>query len=313
MGDLLNKVVLGLLAVAVVFQISCGNKGKDKVSRPYVCVDGQMKNVGIIGGKTISKEAWLAKGLVAIQTEIVDPKTGKDVGTLCTGTLIAKNLILTAAHCVDRRKDGKAESIIAFFGIEPVCDLNASNRDQLLRTADQVVVHRGYNDGLGEDDDLALVRLSEDAPSDYHTVELADELMPLDRNQKIYVSGYGSEVEYNDTTSDLIRLKYAEVRPFVNNPNTTNQILASTFSNETATMAYDQRHGQGACAGDSGGPSLIRTSGALKVLGVASKVKRTDFPVRRQEDVTCKQASVYTSVYFYKNWIETSKALLLGN
>lgn len=91
-----------------------------------------------------------------------------DLGThgFCTGTLIATDLVLTAAHCLFDRERGVAEDVGAMRFRAGLRDGEAVAEQRVLRA----VAHPGYDpfEPLGENSvrhDLALVQLASPIPS----------------------------------------------------------------------------------------------------------------------------------------------------
>lgn len=295
-----------VLLLALSLQVACSKKSSSS-SREVSCRNGELMDVGIVGGQALNDQSWLAKGLVALVTKSVN-RYGNEVFELCTGTLIDRNIILTAAHCVAQRKNGQAENVHVAFSVDLFCLVDSPSRDQLIKNADSVIVHESYIN-VGKGDDIALIRLSEDAPTNFHTVNMVLDYKGLSNADKIFVSGYGVETDYNSNEEHSPRLKVAEVNPY-RYPGYGHQEFTSTVGNDSAVLVFDQRQGQGACAGDSGGPALIKTNYGLNVIGVASRVDGLDYSFERQSDVTCSQGSVYTSLYYHRDWIVRNRSLL---
>lgn len=254
------------------------------------------RNPGIFGGRRAHKDSWIGRGVVAILTE-----EGGGV-ELCTGSLIDRNIVLTAAHCVSRMEIASRTQVM--FSVEPVCDVKANNRSA-LQTVSAVRVHRGYGTTRGGGDDIAMIRLTNPAPWNYGTLKLVGRVFEMKSDTPILLTGYGKRTDYNTNAAvDPHDLKYTYVKPYSGS-----DLSKSLLPLASAPVLYfDQRGGSGACAGDSGGPALARNdAGEYRVIGVASQVDNLDQPdFTRQEEVTCRIGIAHTSVANYATWIEST-------
>src|SRR5437762_2605899 len=106
MGGFMKFLAL-LPLLSFAFQLSTYNHN-NKDHRPVeqllpeaVCDEGADSNPQIFGGKTVNQGSWLAQGTVGIVTDVWDEKENTRKA-LCTNTLIGKNIMLTAAHYVNK-------------------------------------------------------------------------------------------------------------------------------------------------------------------------------------------------------------------
>lgn len=79
----------------------------------------------------------------------------------CTGTLVAPDLVLTAAHCVANRATGRRSPAYRFTFFPQWRE----DRPRPTFGAAQVAVAEGYLDGEGLHTDVALLRLKEKVPA----------------------------------------------------------------------------------------------------------------------------------------------------
>ena len=226
----------------------------------------------------------VSRHVVAIQSSYTKPdgRTGYRKGT---AVLVSQNLLLTAGHNAHR---SEISSIQAIFSEKPCWKENVCGEER--REVVERIFHPAYYDP-GEQgvsgppqNDLALLRLAEDAPRGYLPVPI------LERNEvtkrRIVQAGYGMSEEIDhDTPLEDFRL-----RAFLNfsAPN------AALGSHEQ--FAIDQTLG-GGCAGDSGGPALVSTSTGYRIAGIFSRVGKI------KNEMRCLTVGIFTDVLFYRNWI----------
>jgi secreted trypsin-like serine protease len=191
----------------------------------------------IIGGILVPRLDPIASSTVALVSL-------RDKGmSLCTGSIIDTDLILTAAHCV-----GPSPShMLVFFG----ADLNGkpdkvAHVTAYLRNPEY---GEGYSEELDQDlNDIALVRFEGGIPPGYAAAQILDDIDALVDGAAITLAGYGrsvgdlSEHEGPDG-SGMLRMVETTIR---------------TAYHGQSEVLTEQSQGRGACHGDSGGPAFIR-------------------------------------------------------
>lgn len=202
---------------------------------------------GIIGGEAAKSTDPVAASTVSLMYY------GFGAGqSFCTGTVISKNLILTATHCL---QDMEAEDIKVFFGT----NLPTFGDEPNLRAVKTMVTHPDYNFGLDPvhnlytgANDVGLIMIEGEIPEFAKPVPVMKDA-PINVGQSLLLSGFGL---VNETTSPPQRatgLNYTRVT------------VAKTYANILVT---EQSKANGACAGDSGGPAFLETDNGLMVLGI---------------------------------------------
>jgi secreted trypsin-like serine protease len=168
-------------------------------------------------------------------------------GNVCTGTAIAQNLVLTAAHCV-----------------APPATYRVSTPEhrQGFATAG-IAVHPRYDAAhyaAGRvTADVALVKVAQPLPASVIPVALAvtGNVVAGDR---FTIAGFGTIAPRSDAGLGVARAAQlvATGRP--------GNIQVRLFDPATA----DKRLGMGACTGDSGGPAFRQIGGEYRLFGVVS-------------------------------------------
>jgi hypothetical protein len=232
-------------------------------------------SLAMIGGKETRDPDGFRKHVVTIRN---------NNGGHCTGIVLSKRVILTAAHCFTRP------------GGYYIGYLNPAFLTQRVNIL-AVTLHPQYNTGAAYGKahlhDLALVQLVSDLPPSMVPVILPAKSPVL--REDVTPVGFGLSDPNRSDSSLVLRelsLKVAEFSP------------ERGEINLTPTGAYMSAPGHASCKGDSGGPAL-RFNNDLKkqeVLGVLSWVSGP------KTSNSCGLKSIYTDVFSQKNWInETIK------
>lgn len=271
------------------------SKPASRNSQGYECVDGELKTVGVFGGKTLSSDSIIAKGTVFIRQDAV--KDGKAVYIGCTGSLIDKNIVLTAAHCVPQNLD--ASTLLIAFSVDPICQIDKGSSD--LRAVEKILIHPKYN----EDNlqfDIALLRFEGSAPDGTIPLKLEMEKTKLSTQSEIFVAGFGKTTDYNLDDPSTTQLRAAQVKTAQ-----VDSARASTYSTDQEVLYFDQRNGQGACQGDSGGPVFLKKGGQLSIIGVVSGGDSLgEESWKDEKQISCKLGMRATSVQAEKSWLKSA-------
>lgn len=294
-----GRLFLCGLGAVVLLAPGCSSDSDSKTGSavPASCPVNGDQNPGIFGGTKVHPQSWVGRRVVAVLRKVSEDETD-----ICTGALIDRNIVLTAGHCVDYFENAEKSKVI--FTSDPVCEIKDRQNASVVRKVTAVKLHSKYN-SRRNNDDLAMIRFEGVAPDGYQTVQLADHDLDLKPETEILLAGYGVSQDYNtQDNSDRHDLKFTKVTPF-SGASERKQLKRMSVA---PVMYFDQRQGHGACAGDSGGPAFTRDeSGQFRVIGVASMVDPLDGQeFEKQSDVTCHAGIIYTSVLYYKDWIEKS-------
>jgi hypothetical protein len=172
-------------------------------------------------------------------------------GTACTATAIARDLLLTAAHCV--QPDSEYKWVASAPGERPVLkDIARIERDP------QFDIKRLF--GHLATADVAVVKLAEPLPTKTPPAPLGAEEEPVTVGDSFIVAGYGVTVRGDGRTGGTVRAA---------------TLVATGIPGNLQIRLFDPRTkgdtaGLGACAGDSGAPVFRDKDGRIVVIGVVS-------------------------------------------
>ena len=234
-------------------------------------------NTAIVGGDKVEAASNIGRSTVGIYES--------KIGYICSGTLIAKNLVLTAAHCVDPN----AKDLAIYFTAE----MKKASKEQIRRVTGQVV-HDGYTGAVQTKDtnDIAVLRFEGEAPAGYTVAPILFEQGHLNNDVKTIVAGYGLNwtivMSKGAGTLRTTRLSIDDIN----------------FSRTEVMLGQSLR--KGICSGDSGGPAYLEINGRLHVWGVASRGDSLPGLLTPK----CMLFSVFTRVDAHQTFIQDAVAEL---
>jgi|SRR5579875_607104 hypothetical protein len=186
----------------------------------------------------------LAPEFVPYVVMVLD-KTG-DSASYCSASVIAPDIVLTAAHCVS----SPSHTQVFYRGQD----------DLILFDVESLAIHPDYTPNLGERDlasiDLALLRLSRPLPPFFKPVELTDSFQ-VKAGQPLRIAGYGIASEVAREPPGLLRTGILSV--------------IGPLSPLFVKLKDPEGRGLGGCTGDSGAP--IFAIGSLRLVAVAIRAK----------------------------------------
>jgi secreted trypsin-like serine protease len=212
----------------------------------------------INGGQPASKE-------IAAETVMIVSTRGAS----CTGTVLARDLVLTAAHCVAPKSDYAI--VLPGTGTPHIVPLT------------KIVLHPRYDPQQFETrrptPDIAIVKIAEPLPAHYRAAKLSSKAGFPKHGELFTLAGFGFAKDNDPRSAGTLRS--------VTLPN-----VGSTGDSMIRVSAGNGST-SGACIGDSGGPAYLNGE-------VAGVIGWTSIPAGKN----CGFTTGVTLVGFQREWIE---------
>ncbi|MBC7371518.1 MAG: trypsin-like serine protease [Bdellovibrionaceae bacterium] len=255
----------------------------------------------IIGGQEVAATDEISKmtGQLYVINPVKqkDPQTGKEtiIGASvggCTVSIVSKNLVLTAHHCLT------SQHMFVYFSKDVVPESQQEEFFKTLATnplvrqvvdADAPELKGESKDSTRNIGDILLLKLSAPIPDGFNVAPLLPTSFNLNTVKVVTLAGWGwtDGVKQTDTAT----LRKVEV--------------ALKDANFTESEILVGSVGKGACHGDSGGPAYVNVDGKAYVAGVTSRAD-----MRTDPKGQCISDTIYTKTQFFNSWIvESAKNL----
>jgi hypothetical protein len=173
-------------------------------------------------------------------------------GEICSGTLIARDLVLTAAHCVMRPAGYRVISVDRSF--------RQRRTDVIAAT-----MHPDFVPGTAPEEqpgvDLALLKLEQPLGADYAPLDPRG-AGSISTGDSVDIAGFGVVAENRRGSARVLRQAHLVS---IGSLQVANRVTVVTDRQRLAETA-----GAGACLGDSGGPILSGGRGGYRIVGVVS-------------------------------------------
>ncbi|UAB73584.1 serine protease [Vibrio sp. SCSIO 43132] len=198
----------------------------------------------------------------------------------CGGTIIARDWVLTAAHCVQGKSASGVQIRIG------VADLRTSQGEK--HNVSQVIIHESWGTS-GVNNDIALLKLATPVDAKYPIAKLptpAIKAQLASVGNSLKASGWGRFSTSSRDTSPVLK---ATDLPVISNSEC-QRVMGSAPVSDHFICGYKPQNS--ACNGDSGGPLAARSGSDYYVFGAASWVTKN-----------CTTATAYTDVTKFVPWI----------
>lgn len=264
----------------LILLMGCTPIGKSGLSDPK-----------IVGGEEIEAGSFLrlhTVGLVLVNAD------ANQIRSICTGTILAQNFLITAAHCTKELVAPGMRAMV-YFG------MNTDEAQPLGAKLLPIVRkwnHPLYLDTASRNFDVAVYEYEGTVPDSYIPATLfePDPNTKLD-GHALVSAGYGKTsfacLGREATCSGKLYQLEGSFGQILNTPRIKSAFI---FRNEKQ---------KGLCNGDSGGPTYIHSNGTWKLIGTTSGTWRALTPEAYGDDLDVCQAGATVLSYLpdYIPWI----------
>jgi secreted trypsin-like serine protease len=294
---------LGLVLIATACQ--------KPVEDPVAPCTGSQLGRSIVQGQEGFDDNEISQMTVLITWKITESE--KSSTGICTGTIVGKSKVLTAAHCL--RPEGpsvKFKNHEVILTASPLCEKETGRLVSAKLKVKSMQVHPFYHPSKYKYD-IATMIVDGEFPAWKKVAQLPTEFK-LDPSKPLVVAGYGRTAYKQDLSKNTIRLRIGET--VLISDQRADFILAnektlkkrSRFKREqykvdptNDLLFIDQKEHSGICSGDSGGPLFQKSDEGWRLVGVASVVAPLD-PGSSEAD-SCRSVGAHTNVFLYRDFI----------
>ena len=276
-----SGLILQLLLLGLALLGSSCSKSNESTANQINFQSGPTNSPdGIINGTEIQLNDPVAQSTVGIYDAAK--------GISCTGVLVHKNMVLTAAHC----SLSTPKNLTILFTTN-FSTMNPARKYPFQRQVTKIAIGPYWQKNQNQlinTGDIALLLFSGQIPNGYKPASVLFSTQGFARGTPTVIAGYGMFNINNFASTKVLR----KTTLMIDNP---------TFS--ASELTINQSRGSSACIGDSGGPAYIFANNQYYVWGIIARGNN------ETNENYCRNQGIISSIAFYKAWIqETAKQFL---
>ncbi|OMJ28110.1 Mast cell protease 3 [Smittium culicis] len=227
-----------------------------------------------------------------------------DTGAACGGTLIAPNVVVTAAHCLFDEETRIPVSSIS-VSANSVSNIRTNTN---VYSVSRSIPHPSFNTRTAANDiGLLILSKNTNVPSSSFA-KIYD--LPISNEIAIAAAGWGATSnDANATVSDVLMT----VPLAISTSSNCKSLNPSYTNNNGMTICTANTNSQDTCYGDSGGPLVYTDVSPYPLLGLTSFGNAPPSAMTSENERTpCAAAGgfgFYTHVNYYIDWIASTASL----
>jgi len=259
--------VCGKKNVKKVFQFQLGPRQGDLAGilndPPVSLPKSFLPEPTVVGGSEVEENSYPWMAALGSRT------SEGGIKWFCGGSLISKNMILTAAHCV--QNSGFSLDVVR-LGAHNLGESEDENVDDYVPK--QVIIHPEYKDNeTFPEHDIAVIILQTEETGVRMRKEVSPVCLPsptsvVPGGSPVLVAGWGAVTE-GGLQADRLQEVTIEVTDHTR-CRTVYQQLAGAEIGADIMCAGVEEGGKDACQGDSGGPLVSQQGGSFTLVGVVT-------------------------------------------
>lgn len=239
---------------------------------------GALPALAVTGGAVVQDPNGIRRSVVQIESS---------QGELCSGAVIAPDLVLTAAHCVLQRASYRVVVVDRRFRRITVKAVAAAMHPDFVP---------GTTPRAQPGIDLAIIKLAQPLGPDFMALDAAG-APSVGPGERVSLAGFGLTAENKRGSARILR-------------QTRLLSLGTLQVGNRVLVVADEEHlaettGAGACRGDSGGPIVRGGPGAYQLLGIVSW---SSGALKSRVATACGGITAVTPVSEHTGWISSRSA-----
>ncbi|WP_066727016.1 S1 family peptidase [Sphingomonas pituitosa] len=178
----------------------------------------------------------------------------------CGGSIVSKDLVITAAHCVDEGTPEQAVDVVV-----GATKLATEGKRVAVQS---IWIDPDYNKGQYRAHDVAVLKLTEDVSALTDPIDIANEAddAALTEGRSVRVTGWGAPGQGAGAVRDLRTVDLM----LISTKHCNDPVAYAGAVGSSMICAGWPKGGRNSCQGDSGGPMSSMLGGSRRLVGIVS-------------------------------------------